>query len=440
MKKIVLVLLVCVFMFSLAITASAKTNVSFWTYPSINYEGLGIALGEYEKNIIEQFEKEYPEVNVELEIIPYDSGTEKLNLNIASGTPPDIISDAILRVGSYANAGLLVAFDLTEEEKDDFFPFAIEMSSFNGKMYYYPIGVGAGDIMVSKKIARDAGALDLLPLNKPDRNWTADEFKTFLQKIASAKLPGVYGMGMHFGDSQSQQDFVMLMLQGFGAKPYTLENGKWKCTLNSPEAVEGLEYYLDIYNNSPGCFPEGVENLLYTDINNLMFNHQLAALHGGITQTIYGLKGDKQFTELELSIFPYPSKEGIPNGTSLGSGGFGVFDNHNAEKAKYAQLFVRYFCDNAPDILTAVYNLSPVKKSTPKPFQEFKDNPEVQYYQNILPKFNKDNGQTTPVFGQYKKIFSSVMQGVFTGQLTAKEGLDEVANKVNKLLDEFYAK
>jgi len=33
-----------------------------------------------------------------------------------------------------------------------------------------------------------------------------------------------------------------------------------------------------------------------------------------------------------------------------------------------------------------------------------------------------------------------VMQGVFTGQLTAKEGLDEVASKVNKLLDEFYAK
>jgi len=440
LKKTVLVLLVCVFIFSLAITASAKTNVSFWTYPSINYEGLGIALGEYEKNIIEQFEKEYPEVNIELEIIPYDSGTEKLNLNIASGTPPDIISDAILRVGAYANAGLLVPFDLTEEEKNDFFPFAIEMSSFSGKMYYYPIGVGAGGVLVSKKIARDTGALDLLPLDRPGRTWTADEYKALLQKIASAKLPGVYGMGMWFGDSQCQQSFIMLMLQGFGAVPYTLENGKWKCTLNSPEAVEGLEYYLDIYNNSPGCFPEGVENLLYTDINNLIFNHQIATLLYGIGHIINGLKGDKQFADLELAMFPIPSKEGIPNVSSLGSGGFGVFDNHDAEKAKYAQLFVRYFCANGPNILEAVYNLSPARKSTPPPFQEFKDNPEVRYFMDELPKFYKNDGQTTPVFGQYKKIFSSVMQGVFTGQLTAKEGLDEVANKVNKLLDEFYAK
>jgi multiple sugar transport system substrate-binding protein len=419
--------------------ATAKVKVSFWTYPSIIVEGL--EPGEYEQKVIDQFEKEYPEVDIVLEVIPYEGGTEKVNLSIVSGTPPDIISDALLRVGNYASFGLLVPFDLTEQEKNDFFPFVIEASSFNGKMYYYPIGIQVQGLSISKKLAREAGVLDLLPFDRPDRHWTADEFKIFLQKIASAKLPGVYSIGMHFGDATSQQFYVMLMCQGFGAKPFTLENGKWKCTLNSPEGIEGLEYYLDIYNNSPGCFPEGVENMSYLDLDNLNANNKLVVYLWGITQIIEGIKGNNQLAaDLELALFPIPSKEGIPNSILLAWCGFGVFDNHDKEKAKYAQMFVRYFCENAPDILVANQNVSPVKKSTPKPFQEFKDNPEVQYYLTEFAKFNKDFGATTPVYGQYKIIFSSVMQGVFTGELTAKEGLDEVTNKVNKLLDEFYAK
>ena len=441
MKKTVLVLLVCVFMFSLAITASAKVKVVYWTYPSITVEGL--QPGEYEQNMIDQFEKLYPEVEVELEIFPYDGGITKVDLSIMSGDPPDILVDNVFRVGKYADAGLLVPFDLTEEEKNDFYPFAIEASTFNGEMSVWPAVVYTQGIIVSKKIAREAEALDLLPLDRPDRNWTADEFKAFLQKVAAANLPEVRGTVMHFADANGQQNFIMLMIQGFGAVPFVYEDGKYRCTMNSPEAVEGLEYYLDIYNNSPGCFHEGAENLTCFDTGRLVSSGKIAVGHGGVATILQGLEGTNQiYIDADASVFPVPSKEGISNSALLSFEAYGVFDNGDAEKAKYAQMFVRYFCENAPDILTIRANGSPVRKSTPiaEAYKKYADNPDVIFYLTQLANYGKDYGTMCPVYQQYKEIWRIAMQGVFTGMITPKEGLNEITRKVNKLLDELYEK
>ncbi|MBA7552652.1 hypothetical protein ES705_45222 [subsurface metagenome] len=426
-------------MFSLAITATAKVKLVYWGFPTVTTKGL--LPGEYEQAVIDQFEKEYPEVEIELQIIPYDGGVKKVNLSIIAGTTPDILIDNTFRMGKYADAGLLVPFDLTEEEKDDFYPSALEASTFNDKVYLYTVQVATTGMIVSKKFARDAGALDLLPLDRPDRTWTADEFKAFLQKVASAKLPGVRGIVMHFGDANGQQTFIMLMIQGFGATPFVYEDGKYRCTMDSPEAVEGLEFYLDLYNNSPGVFHEGSENLSCFDNGNFYATGKAVVGMGSLINIMLALEGKNQiYKDLDLAMFPIPSKEGISNSALLSMEAYGVFDNGDAEKAKYAQLFVRYFCENAPDFLTAHGNASPVRKSQAiaEAYRKFEDNPEVQFYLTKLASFGKDYGTMSPVYQQYKEVFRIAMQGVVTGELTAKEGLDEVARKVNKLLDEYY--
>lgn len=439
MKKLLLVSLICVLVFSFAITAMAKTKITYWTYPAITVEGL--QPGEYEQNMIDQFEEEYPEVEVELQIFPYDGGIKKVDLSIMSGDPPDILIDNVFRVGKYADAGLLVPFDLTEEEKNDFYPFAIEASTFNGEMAVWPTHVNTTGFIVSKKIAKEAKALDLLPLDRPDRNWTADEFKAFLQKVAAANLPGVRGYTLFFGDANGQQVFIMLMLQGFGAVPFVYEDGKYRCTMDSPEAVEGLEYYLDIYNNSPGCFHEGAETLTCFDCGRINSSGDIAVINGGVATILQGLEGTNQiYADADGSLFPIPSKAGISNSSLLSIEAYGVFDNGDAERVKYAQLFVRYFCENAPDFLTIRNNASPVRKSTPiaEAYQKYADNPDVQYYLTQLPSYGKDYGTMCPVYQQYKEVWRVNMQGVFTGMITPEEGLDEITRKVNKLLDELY--
>ena len=439
LKKLLLVSLICLLVFSFAITGLAKVELVYWTFPGIKLEGL--QPGEYEQNMIDKFEKEYPEVEIDLQIIPFDGGIKKVELSIISGNPPDILPDNIFRMGKFADAGLLVPFELTEAEKADFFPFAVKACTFNDKMYLWPCAVSQTGMMVSKKIARDAGALDLLPLDRPDRSWTADEYTTFLKKVADAKLPDIRGYLFFFGDANGQQDFVMLMLQGFGAVPFVYENGRHRCTMNSPEAVEGLEYYLDLYNNYPGCYHEGAENLSCFDNGRIISSGKIASWISPIGGLLQGLEGTNEiFADLDISMFPIPSKEGISNSALFSMGAFGVFDNGDAEKAKYAQLFVRYYGENAPNFLTAASNASPVRKSQQiaEAFQKHKDDPDVQFYLTTLAKYGKNYGTTCPVYQQYTEIWRTTMQGVFTGELTAKEGLDEIARKVNKVLDEHY--
>ena len=43
---------------------------------------------------------------------------------------------------------------------------------------------------VNKKLTDKMGITDLLPLNKPGRNWTVEEFEKFL-KAAKAKDPSI---------------------------------------------------------------------------------------------------------------------------------------------------------------------------------------------------------------------------------------------------------
>ncbi len=439
MKKILLISLICLLVISLAITVMAKTTITYWTFPRLAIEGL--QPGEYEQNMIDRFEKEYPDVEVELEIFPYDGGIKKVDLSIMSGSPPDILIDNVFRVGKYADAGLLVPFELTEEEKADFYPFAIKASTFNGEMAVWPTVVYTQGLIVSKKIAREAGALDLLPLDRPDRNWTADEFKAFLQKVAAANLPEVRGLVWHLADANGQQNWIMLMIQSFGAVPFVYEDGKYRSTMNSPEAVEGLEFFIDIYNNSPGSFHEGAETLTCFDGGRLAATGNIVVGHGGIAPILQGLEGISQiYADADYSIFPYPSKEGISNGALLSIETYGVFDNGDAEKAKYAQLFVRYFCENAPNFLTVQANGSPVRKSTPiaDVYKKYEDNPEVQYYLTQLANYGKDYGTMCPAYQQYKELWTITMQGVVTGMITPKEGLDELTRKVNKVLDELY--
>jgi len=438
LKKILLISLICLLVFSFAITAMAKVNIVYWTYPSSKMEGL--LPGEYEQKIIDQFEKKYPEVEIELQVLPYDGGIKKVELSILTGTTPDILIDNTFRMGKFADAGLLVPFDLTEEERNDFFPFAIKACTFNGKMGLWPTAVWAQGITVSKRIAREAGALDLLPLDQPDRTWTADEFRAFLRKVAAAKLPEVRGIFWHLGDANGQHNHIMLMIQGFGGKPFIKKDGKYICTMNSPEAIEGLEYYLEIYN-TPGCYMEGAENYDCYDNGNTFALGIIATSGGNIAGLLNGLEGkDQVMADLDLSIFPIPSKEGIPNSALLSIHAFGVFDNGDPEKAKYAQLFIRYLCKNAKDFLTSQGNASPVMRSSviPEVYQKYKDNVDVQYYLNVLPGFGKDYGTMCPVYQQYKEAWRVVMQGAVTGELTAKEALDEMTRKVNKLLDEYY--
>ena len=440
MKKLIILSLVFLLVLSVAVPGMAKVVVNFWTRPSIKVEGL--ELGEYEQRIVDEFEALYPEVDIVLEMIAYISGQNKVDFNIAAGTPPDISCCNLANMLNHQNAGLLLDFEdiLTAEYKAGFNEGVLDAISVDGKLYYYPMGSRPSCMAINRTIAEKAGALDLLPLDRPDRSWTAEEFKAYLIKVAEAKLPGIFSFVMNFADATSHHHWRIVLLQGFGAKMFTLIDGKYVCTVNSPEAAEGIKFYIDIYNNYPGVFPKGMENIGCLEADTLWCEGRLGSFGGALNVLINSrIKEDSE--NRGVTIVPYPTKEGIKNMVPTDWCGFEVFDTGDLERGKYAKLFVKYFVDNGPDLAGANYNTFPVHEDMawPEVFKKYTDNIDFKWGMEYLPKYIVDTDSGTPVYKQFAEIFRATMQGVIIGELTAEEGLKIVEDKTNKALDEYYA-
>ena len=435
LKKLILVLLIGLLVGSLAITATAKVNLLYYTQTSISVEGL--QPGEYEQKIIDEFETLYPNVEIALEVIPYAGDQGKIELSIAAGMPPDILADDRPRMMKYADAGILVDFEDTID-KTNFYDFAINASSYKGKIYYYPMGVRNGSMMASKSFAEKHGLLEYLPL-EGDRGWNTEDFENLLVKANEILPEEDYAFCMNFADGGAWGHLLM-QFTGFGGNIFVEKDGKFKCIANNPEMKEGLQFYLDVYNKYPNAIPQGAETITIVDLDNLWTSGHLLLCPGSVNQRIKELQGTANIG-FDLALFPYPSKEGVLNGVPADWCGFMVFDNKDAEKAKYAKLFVKYFVDNAPDLTGANYNTSPVQKDIPIPiaFEQFKDDSEISYALGTHSKYSKDIGNACPAMSQFKEQLLINMQGVLIGEITLDECLRIVEKKTNEYLDEFYS-
>ena len=445
MKKIIIVCLVGLLVLTAAITGMAKVNLNYFTHNSIVAEGL--EPGEYEQKLIDGFEQLYPDVHIELEVVPYLGDQGKLQFQIAAGEPPDILAGDIVSVSKYVNAGLLLDFDDTID-KANFYDWAVEASSVDGKMYYYPMGLRPGSFMISKTIARNFGIEDMLPL-EGDRILTTTLFEEMIAKANdNAKDDKTYAVYINFADTVSWSHWFTMLIGGFGGRLFAVEDGKFKCVINSPEAKEGIEYYLGLYKKYPNVMPKGSENIDIYALDNTFKMGKMLTCAGSVNQVILERQGNPyaRVDEGEAAnwvLCAYPVKEGVDPLVPGDWCGFMVFDNGDAEKGKYAKLFVKYFVDNGPDLTGVNSNISPAQKDMPIPlaFQEYTGDTEIEYASRVLPKFAANAigfGLDSPMISQLKELFVIHMQGVFIGAITVDECLQRVEDKTNELLDEFY--
>lgn len=443
MKKLIILSLVLLLVLSVAIPGMAKTVVTLWTRPTQRVEGL--ESGVYEQRVIDEFEALYPDVEVLLEIIPWGgSGDQKVKFNIAAGTPPDLRLTGEATTRGLQNAGLLLDFEdmLTIEEKAKFHDGVVDICSVDGKMYFYPTSISPNCIMVNLTLVKEAGADHLLPLDRPSRSWTVEEFRAFLIKVAEAKLPGVLAWGFNFADAYGHHQYRLMMIQAFGQDMFAYEDGKVVCTVNSPEAIEGIEFYMDIYNNYPGVFPSGSENVDVMRMDDLWCAGKLASWTGNLLPIVDGHRIAGGTENVTVVLVPYPAIEGIKNMSSVDYMGWQIFDTGNPERAKYAKLLVDYWEENAPDWIGARGNGLPIREDQEysQKFQRIAGkNVEYDWAAKYLPLYKKDTCGWSPVYAQFAEIFRVTMQGVFVGELTAAEAVKIVEDKTNKALDEYYA-
>lgn len=127
----------------------------------------------YEDELIEAFEKENPDINIEVQRMSMDDYTQTIQTKIASDDAPDVFVIEQSNLEKYAKNGYLM--DLSDTSIVEHYDG--NMLAYDGKMYGAPLGVNAYVVTYNKNIFKEANI---------EIPTTLDEFYDVCEEIEKA--------------------------------------------------------------------------------------------------------------------------------------------------------------------------------------------------------------------------------------------------------------
>ncbi len=205
-----------------AAAPAGKTVVTFWN----GFTGS-------DRTTLESLVKKYNETNdknveIQMEIMPWDSLYQKLATVLSVGQGPDILAFATERIGTYAESGALASLDDVYSQKyvdSSVVPVALDENlKYKGTYYGVPMNFATLLLYYNKTILKEAG----LDPAAPPKDW--DELEKYALQIT--EKTGKYGFGMATSETTPMWP---IMLWGNGG---SIMDDQGKCVLNSKENVE----------------------------------------------------------------------------------------------------------------------------------------------------------------------------------------------------------
>jgi len=222
--------------FIILLTASslfAKTTVSwwqFWTDPVIK---------PVIQEIVAEFEKQNPDITIELTDLTWANGHEKIVIAFASGTGPDIVELGSDWIAEFASNDLL--WDLSQQITADSAQFqGWSMATYKDKVYAYPWILGTRVIFGNKDLIKKAGY---------DEDYAPVKMSEL--KEAAIKINGlgkdIYGWGSNTPEKHRLYKKYLPFFWSAGAQFFTDDNRY--CIIASDKAISALQFYKDLHDS-----------------------------------------------------------------------------------------------------------------------------------------------------------------------------------------------
>lgn len=224
------ILLVAALLSVAALPVSAKTKVRFL---AAEYSS---ATRPYWQEVEKAFEAANPDIDLEVDVSYWDGLHNKITTLIGAGNQPDLANIGTSWLPEYVKEGIAYPIDerLTPEFRARFIENLLQGAVVGGKTYGLPIATSVRALYYNKDIFEKAGA-------QPPKNWA--ELKEAAKK--TSKPPRTYGflMPVHAADQGDTFDYFLWAAGG----DWFDKDGN--VVLNSPEAVEALEFMVELYKS-----------------------------------------------------------------------------------------------------------------------------------------------------------------------------------------------
>ncbi|MGQ7844049.1 ABC transporter substrate-binding protein [Granulosicoccus sp. 3-233] len=303
---------------TLSTSAVADTSVEFW-------HSFSNSSGETLEKIIEKFEAENPDIQVEAKNIGnYNDIVAKLQAAIPAKRYPDAVILEVTRYGLFADRGVLE--DLTpylekDPLKDELFEFAREVGVYEGKNYIVPFNSSTPVLYVNKGILRSAGMETVPEMTTWDQ--ITDVARTVSEKLQAENVKGIVAPGQF-----ARWGLVM------GNDSDLIDSRSGNVLLDSPATIEAYQWMSDLVHTWQLASADGVTD---ESAGKNAFTAGKVALNINSTGNYSGLL-DALGEDLLVLPMPCNAVCRVP----IGGAGIGILEGADQEKKDAAYKLVSY--------------------------------------------------------------------------------------------------
>ena len=348
----------------------------------------------WRKNMVDAFNELYPNITVKTSYFPFDDYFTKLESSFAGGNAPDVMAIDAPNVPRRVEVDdvLLELDKYFAEQKNDFIDASMEEATWKGKFYAVPMYQSSQAIFYNKDMFEDAG---IDPPEKVENAWTWEHFVEVAQKLQVTEdgETKVWGLVIDQWDRPYQID---AFLDSKGAELIGPDKETTDGYLNSPEAIEALEFYSNLFNKweiaPKDPLPEA-------------FGNGRAAMWLTGPWWISGMKSD--YPDINFGVMPLPYFKDGKKASPSGSWHLGIYNETDHPKA--AAKFVAHLTDwSGGDLNFQVTRYLPTRKETYRIHEESLGTPPESVFAEQL----RDTASPRPRLPEYRS-FENILRGAY---------------------------
>lgn len=192
---------------------------------------------------IDMVKELHPDIEVQLEFVPYGETVTRTLVSAASDTMPDIIMASTNHTPALSTSGQLLDLNPFIEadgdvDPDDFAPGVAQGFNMFGRWWGFPYDVSTFAIYYNKDMFDEAGVA--YPPGSGGTPWTWDEFVEAAKALTK-------GDGDQWGVSWAEIPYEYLFANFiYSAGGRFFDDERRASIINSPEAATGLQFLVDL--------------------------------------------------------------------------------------------------------------------------------------------------------------------------------------------------
>ncbi len=408
-------------------------DLTLWSYPRFDDQD-----EFFTEDVMAAFNEKYPNITLNMTTIPWDGGPEKVNVAIASGTAPDLLTDTDMRINGYATKGVLVPLDdVIEANAEGVSEVWQNDVVVDGKKYLAPTYTsGCASMAVNVALAEKYGIADMLP--EDHMSWSWDDFAKFCRAGTEAgKADGVYGIGF-FAGSQSSDSNTLSWLMGGGDT--VMNEDCTKIAINTDNAAKVLDNMAELVED--GTALPGATTIIDDEIIELFLGGKLIAMQYCDLWTINEAYSRAEAGEIDCPMdaqyYLMPSLDGNPSRSiCYGASGWCVFDNGDEDKIAAAKAFIDFFMGSEweEQYLNKAAQL-PCKSGYTVAADKPAVSKQIDIMNTMAARSVTNWGSQLGCWTEVRSVFYPEIQAVYSGVQSGKDALTNFANNAQKIIDE----